>query len=177
MPSPTKCTGREESGRQMRATSENSSEFSWRYPGWRVAAASGVAVFVSFSSLLVFTFGVFLKPLTAEFGWSRESVSLAFAIAALGIAVCSPILGALLDKFGPRRIILPSLAVFGLAFASLSLLRGQLVILYATFALSGAAGNGTAQLAHSRAVASWFTRRRGLALAMIMAGSGAGAML
>jgi MFS family permease len=157
--------------------SESNGEFSWRYPGWRVAVASGVAVFVSFSSLLVFTFGVFLKPLAVEFGWSREAVSLAFAVAALGIAVCSPILGALLDRFGPRRIILPSLAVFGLAFASLSLLRGQIIILYATFAVLGAVGNGTAQLAHSRAVASWFTQRRGLALAVIMAGSGTGAML
>jgi MFS family permease len=161
----------------MQDMSESSGESSWRYAGWRVAAGSGVAVFVSFSSLLVFTFGVFLKPLTAEFGWSREAVSLAFAIAALGVAVCSPLLGAMLDRFGPRRIILPSVAVFGLAFASLSLLKGQLMVLYATFALLGAVGNGTAQLAHSRAVASWFTRRRGLALAVIMAGSGTGAML
>jgi MFS family permease len=83
----------------------------------------------------------------------------------------------LLDRFGPSRIALPSLAVFGLAFASLSLLRGRLIVLYATFAFLGAVGNGTTQLAHSRAVTSWFTRRRGLALAMIMAGSGAGAML
>src|SRR5262249_50835323 len=128
MPFPPKRTGREESGRQMQVMSENSSEYSWRYPGWRVAAGSGVAVFVSFSSLLVFTFGVFLKPLAVEFGWSREAVSLAFAVAALGIAICSPLLGALLDRFGPRRIILPSLAVFGLAFASLSLLKGQLII-------------------------------------------------
>jgi len=125
----------------------------------------------------VFTFGVFLKPLTREFGWSRESVSLAFGVAALGIAVCSPRLGALLDKFGPRRIILPCLAVFALTFASLSLLGDRLVALYATFAVLGAVGNGTAQLAHSRAVASWFIRRRGLALAVIMAGSGTGAML
>jgi MFS family permease len=157
--------------------SGSSGESSWRYPGWRVAAASCLGVFVSFSSLLVFTFGVFLKPLTSEFAWSRESASLAFGIAALTVAVCSPIIGALLDKFGPRRVILPCLTVFGLAFASLSLLNGRLVFLYSTFLVLGAVGNGTAQLAHTRAVASWFSRRRGLALALIMAGSGAGAML
>lgn len=157
--------------------SGNNSESNWRYPGWRVAVASCLGVFVSFSSLLVFTFGVFLKPLTVEFGWSRESVSMAFGIAALSIAACSPVIGALLDRFGPRPVILPCLTVFGLAFASLSVLRGPLVYLYATFLVLGVVGNGTAQLAHSRAVASWFTRRRGFALAIILAGSGTGAML
>lgn len=157
--------------------SANSGESSWRYPGWRVAAASGIGVFVSFSSLLVFTFGVFLKPLAAEFGWSREPVSLAFGIAAITVAVCSPVIGRALDRFGARVVILPCLTVFGLAFASLGFVRGRLIVLYGTFVVLGAVGNGTAQLAHTRAVATWFTRRRGLALAFIMAGSGAGAML
>ena len=62
------------------------------YPGWRVAIASGVGVFVSFASLLVYTFGIFLKPVTEEFGWSREAASLAFGITAMMIAACSPVL-------------------------------------------------------------------------------------
>ena len=48
-------------------------ETSPRYEGWRVVAASAAGVFVSFASLLVYTFGVFLKPLTVEFGWSRDT--------------------------------------------------------------------------------------------------------
>jgi hypothetical protein len=50
-------------------------ETSLRYEGWRIALASGVGVFVSFASLLVYTFGIFLKPLAEEFSWSREAVS------------------------------------------------------------------------------------------------------
>ena len=61
-----------------------------RYEGWRVAAASGVGVFVGFASVFVYTFGIFLKPLAEEFAWSRESVSTAFGIAAMTVAVCSP---------------------------------------------------------------------------------------
>ena len=60
--------------------------------------ASAAGVFVSFASLLVYTFGIFLKPWTEEFGWSRESVSAAFGIAAMTVAVCSPPLGYLLDR-------------------------------------------------------------------------------
>ncbi len=152
-------------------------EDSRRYEGWRVAAASSVGVFVSFASLLVYTFGVFLKPIAGQFGWSREAVSAAFGIAAMTAAVCSPPLGYLFDRFPPRRIILPSLVIFGGAFASLSLLTPHLWHLYAVFVALGMVANGTAQMAYSRAVSSWFDRRRGMALALVMSGGAAGAMV
>jgi predicted MFS family arabinose efflux permease len=142
-----------------------------------VVAAAFCGVMVSFGSLLVFTFGVFVKPLAAEFGWSREAISAAFGFAAMTVAVCSPGLGALLDRYGPRRVILPCMAVFAAGIASLGLLTGSLVHLYATFVVLGAAGNGTTQMGYSRAVSTWFDRRRGLALAVVMAGVGTGAMV
>lgn len=70
-----------------------------RYQGWRVAVASSVGVFLSFASLFVYTFGIFLKPLAEEFSWSREAVSSAFGIAAVMAAACSPPLGYLFDRF------------------------------------------------------------------------------
>jgi MFS family permease len=147
------------------------------YEGWRVAAAAGVGVFVSFASVLVYTFAIFLKPLSEEFGWSRESVSAAFGIAAMTVAVCSPPLGYLLDRHHPRQIILPAVVIFGSAFASLSLLTPRLWHLYAVFFVLGVVGNGTAQMAYSRAVSSWFDRRRGMALAIVMSGGAIGAMV
>ncbi len=145
--------------------------------GWRVVLAAWFGVMVSFGSLLVFTFSVFLKPVSAEFHWSREAVSAAFGFAALTVAACSPFLGHLLDRHGPRRVILPCMAVFGLAFASLGLLTNSLAHLYATFVLMGIVGNGTTQMGYSRAVSTWFDRRRGIALALATAGAGAGAMI
>jgi MFS family permease len=147
------------------------------YPGWLVVAAAFCGVMVSFGSLLVFTFGIFLKPLSAEFGWSRESISTAFGIAALTVAAGSPLLGRLLDRYGARRVVLSCMATFGLAFCSLTLLTPNLAHLYATFFVLGAVGNGTTQMGYSRAVASWFTDKRGLALALVMAGVGAGSMI
>jgi len=147
-----------------------------RYPGWQVALASSACVFVSFASLLVFTFGVFLKPLAAEFGWSRQAISAAFGIAALAVAACSPPLGLLLDRFPARRILLPCLTIFGTAFASLSLLRPPLWHLYAVFLLLGIVGNGTAHLAFSRALSTWFVARRGAAFAVLMTGGAMGAI-
>jgi len=152
-------------------------EEAFGYPGWRVALASGLGLFVGFGSLLVYTFGIFLKPLTEEFSWSRQAYSLAFGIAALTVAVSSPGLGYLLDRFGPKRIILPCLTIYGCAFASLFLLTHRIGHLYVVFVVLGLVGNGTAQLAYSQAVSTWFDRRRGLALALLMAGSAVGAMI
>jgi MFS family permease len=154
-----------------------SGEFSAQYEGWRVAAASSVGVFVSFASVLVYTFGIFLKPFAETFSWSREAVSTAFGIAAMTVAVCSPPLGYLLDRLDPRRIIVPCLIVFGCAFASLALLTAYLWHLYLTFLVLGIVGNGTAQMAYTRAVSSWFMARRGMALALVMSGGAIGAMV
>lgn len=148
-----------------------------RYEGWRVAGASAAGVFVSFASLLVYTFGIFLKPWAEEFSWSRESISAAFGIAAMTVAVCSPPLGYLLDRVSPARVIVPCVCIFGLAFASLSLLTSSIWHLYAVFFVLGIVGNGTAQMAYSRAVSSWFDARRGTALAIVMAGGAVGAIV
>jgi MFS family permease len=153
------------------------SEHDLSYEGWRVAGAASAGVFVSFASLFIYTFGTFLKPLAEEFSWSREAVSAAFGIAAMTVAVCSPPLGLLLDRYGARRIIVPSLMVFGAGFASLALLTPHLWHLYAVFFVLGVVGNGTAQMAYTRTVASWFERRRGAALALMLAGGAVGAMV
>lgn len=139
--------------------------------------AAFCGVMVSFGSLVVFTFSVFLKPLTSEFGWSRESASAAFGIAAMTIAVASPLLGRLLDRYGPRRVIVPCMIVFAIAFGSLALLTPRLWHLYLVFFVIGVVGNGTTQMGYARAVASWFTDQRGLALALVVAGVGVGSIL
>jgi len=147
------------------------------YPGWLVVAAAFAGVMVSFGSLLVFTFGIFLKPLSDEFGWSRESISTAFGIAAMTVALFSPLLGRLLDRFGARPVVLVCMTVFGLAFGSLSFLTPSLVHLYGTFFVIGIVGNGTTQMGYSRAVSSWFTDRRGIALALVVCGVGVGSIV
>lgn len=157
--------------------SSGSEENSLTYPGWRIAIFSAACIFVGFASMLVYTFGIFLKPLTVEFGWSRQSASAAFGIAALAVAACSPFLGVLLDRYPARRVILPCTAVFAGAFLSLGFLSDHLAHLYFVFLLLGIVGNGTAHLSFSRAVATWFRQRRGLAFAILMAGGALGAMV
>jgi MFS family permease len=152
-------------------------EDSLGYAGWRVILAAFVGVGVSFAPMVPFTFSLFVVPLQSAFGWNREAISNAFAIAALTVAAVSPGLGSLLDRIPPRRIILPSILIFAAAMASLALLRGHIAQYYLSYLLLGIVGNGTAQLSYSRSVLTWFRKRRGLALAIVLSGSGTGSIL
>jgi len=152
-------------------------EHRFGYEGWRVATASALGMLVSFASVLVYTFGIFLKPISETFGWSRESVSGAFGIAAMTAAVCAPFTGMLLDRFGPRGVIPPAIVVFGAAFASISLLTPHLWHLYLLFVVFGLVAMATSQVAYSRAISTWFDARLGAALAFGMCGSALGAMI
>jgi MFS family permease len=152
-------------------------ESDFHYYGWRVVLAACFGVMGGFGSLFVYTFTVFLKPLSAQFGWNREAISIGFAIAAMTVGVSSPLIGRLLDRFGPRSIILPCMSVFGCGVASLALLRPAIWQFYATCFLIGIVGNGAAHLAYARSISTWFQKRLGTALAFVMVGAGLGAMI
>jgi MFS family permease len=158
-------------------TASAASESQLAYPGWRVTIASFFGVMVGFGSILIYSFGIFLKPLQAQFGWPRETLGTAFACASFTLGLCSPPLGHLLDRYGPRRVILACVTVFGCALGSLAFLTPHRAHLFAVFVVIGAVGNGTAQMGYARAVSTWFQTRRGLALGVMMAGSAGGAIL
>ena len=140
-----------------------------------MAAASGFGVLLS--ALFFYTFAVLLKPLSEEFSWSREAVSSAYGTMAAAVAVSAPLWGHLLDRLGVRRIVVPCLALAGCAFASLAALTPNLWHLYAVYAVLGLATSGSSAVAYSRAIVGWFDRRRGLALALMMAIGAVGAMV
>ena len=152
-------------------------ESSAKYAGWKVAAAAFVGVGVSFSPIVPYTFSLFLNPLHAAFGWQREAISGTFALAAITVAIVSPGIGVLFDRFAPRRIILPSILIFALALASLSLLGPNIRRFYLTYFILGLVANGTAQFAYTRTILTWFKSHRGVALAIILTGSGLGSIL
>jgi predicted MFS family arabinose efflux permease len=152
-------------------------ESSLHYAGWGVAAAAFVGVMTSFAPIVPYTFSLFLNPLHAAFGWQREAIGGTFALAAITVALVSPGIGLLLDRFAPRRIILPSILIFALALASLSRLGPNIAQFYLTFFVLGLVANGTAQFAYTRTMLTWFRRRRGFALALILTGSGVGSII
>ena len=152
-------------------------EFDFGYYGWRVVMAACLGVMAGFGSLFVYTFSVFVKPLAGAFGWTRESISGGFAVAAVTLGLVSPLLGRWIDRLGPRRIILPSMTIYVCAIASLALLRSGIGQFYITCFVLGLVGNGAGHLAYSRSISTWFQRRLGTALAFVMLGAGLGATI
>ena len=81
------------------------------YYGWFVVAG---CVLVSFGVAGgQFSFGVFLKPMTDEFGWSRGSLSLAFALTFMISGLLRPLAGYLADRYSPKAAVLSGVAVMG----------------------------------------------------------------
>jgi predicted MFS family arabinose efflux permease len=150
-------------------------ERSLQYEGWRVALAAGTGVLCA--SFFFMSFAVFVKPLATEFGGSRQAVSIAYAFMTLGAACTAPVVGHLLDRYGPRWICAPSVATAALAFASLSVLTPRLWHLYLVFAVIGVAVMGTGPVVYTRVVSTWFDRKRGVALAVVVSGAAVGGIL
>src|SRR5215471_19382893 len=105
--------------------------------GWRVVAVSTIGLSASAGTVLVSTFAIFLKPLTQEFHWTRSQVSLAVSLLNLMVTLGSPAAGRLVDRFGGRVIIMPSIALLGLILASLYLLTPHLWHLYLLYSAAG----------------------------------------
>ena len=91
--------------------------------------------------------------------------------------LCAAPVGYLVDRLGVRRIVIPAVVLFGCAFASLAALTPRLWHLYAVFALIGMAAIGTSPMAYARVVSSWFTRRRGMAIAVTISGVSIGGLM
>lgn len=132
---------------------------------------------LSFGSLIYFSFSIFIRPLQTEFGWTRGAISLGASIALVAAGVSSPIIGYLIDRHGAKPVIAQSAIVLAAGLMSLSFLRGEIWEFYAIYLVIGVVGNGTTQLPYSKVIVRHVVQRRGLALAMLMAGVGAGGLI
>ncbi len=94
--------------------------------GWWVVLASGIGLAFCFGPIIVATFGIFLKPLSNEFGWSRAQISLAFSLAMVAHTVAVPFIGRLADYIGARKVILAGSLFLGLGVFLLSTVSAHL---------------------------------------------------
>ena len=94
----------------MTTTPQRSSKI---FHGWWIILVAAIGLSMGYGPIVTFTFGVFFKPLSQEFGWSRAQVSLAFSLSLLIMSFVFPFVGRLVDRFGARRVIVPSVLLFG----------------------------------------------------------------
>lgn len=140
--------------------------------GWWIVLVAAIGLSVGYGPIVTFTFGVFFKPLSQEFGWNRAQVSLAFSLSLLVMSVGFPLVGRVVDRLGARKVIVPSVVLFGMGLMSFALLSSRLWLLYAIYIALGVVGGGTAPVPYSNVISHWFDKRRGLALGVAMVGLG-----
>src|SRR5678816_2739371 len=157
--------------RTMESTLENSEATT---SGILTTLGSTVGLALGPSVLAVLTISPYIVPIQEEFGWSRVQVSLAFTIVAYMIVLVSPLQGLLVDRLGPRRVILTSIPLFAISLAALYFTPPNLLAYYVLWALVPVAALGLWPLGYLQAVSRWFDRKLGLALGVANAGIGLG---
>ena len=144
--------------------------------GWKIVGAAFLSRF-SFASGNASVLGLFFTPLNSEFGWSRTAISAVLSLARLFEGLTSPLLGPIIDRYGPRIPMVIGGILLSLGFVGLSLManlwqfyliRG--VLMAAGFALTG-------MLVTNTAVSNWFIRRRGRAIATAGMGTNTGMLI
>ena len=144
---------------------------------WFGVAGSSVGLVLCAGTLALYSFGVFVRPLTTAFGWSRTELFAALAFFQYGLAFSSPMWGVLTDRYGPRRVILFSVVALSVLVGSLAVLTANLWHLYAVFLLIPLLGGGASPLGYSAALVVKFDRHLGLALGLALMGVGVGAAI
>jgi len=145
---------------------------------WWVVFATVCGLLVGAGPINVFTFGVFLKPITEDLGLSRGAFSAALTVHVTIAAIVLPVIGWLVDRWGARRIMLPGLLLYALATVSYGLLQASpLLLSFLIFVLTGLVGGVQSPIPYAAVIAQWFDRERGLALDIGTAGVGLGVAL
>lgn len=146
------------------------------YYGWYITAAYAMILMIVVGAIFG-GFGLFVLPVSQEFGLSRAEMNSAFILLNAGVAVISPFLGRAMDRFPARRLMLLAILCFGSGFAILSIshslwLSGfvMLVLLPIAFLASGV-------LIYSVVLARWFTAQRGRAILRAQSGAPLGSIV
>ncbi|MFQ5916887.1 MAG: MFS transporter [Candidatus Binatia bacterium] len=144
--------------------------------GWRMVAVGSMMRILG-GGLHFYGFTVFFLPLSHDLGLSRAATSLAFSLARAEGAIEGPLAGYLIDRLGPRPIMLTAVILSGLGYIALSTVNSYLafmLVYLGIISLSFGAGFMHSPMA---LVNTWFIRSRGVAMGLISASIGMGGAL
>jgi MFS family permease len=143
--------------------------------GWIMVAIAFVTMGLGVNARTAFS--LLFPPILEEFGWERATTAGAFSFGFLVSAVLGPVLGKLMDRYGPRLLMELGVGAMGLGLV-LAALVSQPWHLYLTIGvLVGAGSMCLGYTGHGLFLPNWFVRRRGLALSIAFSGVGIGSIV
>lgn len=136
--------------------------------GWLMLAIAGLGVFASGPGQS-HTFSVFVGPIGEDLGLGKSVIASAYGVASLVAAFLLPTMGKMLDKHGPRSMLLVVSGLLGLACLAFGAVGG-LVTLSLGFGALRFLGQGSLMMGCANLTAQWFTRKRGFAMGLMALG-------
>ena len=146
-----------------------------RFHGWRMVAAGGGIQFLQ-SALLHQSFGAYFAVLSEEFGWSKTSLSGAAALQPMEAAILGPVLGWVVDRFGPQGMIRIGIVTFGIGFILLSQID-SLAGFYGAFIVIALGSSLCGFFPVNVAIIHWFEKFRARALSALSLGMALGGIV
>ncbi|MEE8413425.1 MAG: MFS transporter, partial [Dehalococcoidales bacterium] len=143
--------------------------------GWYLVAAAVVIILYT-GGIVHFGFTAVFKPIADEFGWSYAQISLASSLRGLEMGLLAPLMGYLVDRWGPRKLIFAGSIIICLGFILLSNVS-SLLMYYGAFALIAIGMSTCTGTVLMTAVNNWFRLRAGLATGIVASGFGLGGLL
>ncbi|MHB9092475.1 MAG: MFS transporter, partial [Chloroflexota bacterium] len=145
------------------------------YYGWVVVGVTALTLLVAAG--VRSAPGVFIYPLQIDFGWTRAAISFAVALGLILYGLAGPLAGSLVDRHGPRLLMLVGLLTMAVAMA-LSATVSDIWQLDLFWGVLSGLGTGFAAAVLGAAVANrWFVARRGLVLGIFGAATSAGQLV
>lgn len=145
-----------------------------RPEGLYALVAASFGLFTGVGVTILYAAGVLLPAIARETGWSREALAAGIAPAALAIGVLSPLVGALTDRFGSRKVLIASGVAQALGLACLPVFAASAGSFVLFITIAAVLGSGQTPVAYSRLLIGWLPERRGLAMGIALACSGLG---
>lgn len=143
-------------------------------PWWTVGSGA-VACMFGAGTIMIYAYGILFTKLMDEYGWTRAVQASTFTWFLVGSGIGLAALGWLISRFGIRVPTAIFVTIFGIAFASIGFLPPDITLFAALFFLIGIGGAACTVLPYAVAISGFFNARRGLALGIVVAGSGVGA--
>ena len=144
--------------------------------GWWIVLATHVICMIGYGTWL-YSFGVFFKPMSAEFGWTRAMTAGAYSLRSIEGGIASPVVGWAVDKYGARGVILLGAIISGASFALMPLVDSLLGFYLVYGILLSTGMSAMLYLPAWTVIAKWFKRRLSLAMAVLAVGAGVGGLI
>jgi MFS family permease len=144
------------------------------YGWWIVGACFLISMYAG--GVIFYGFTAIIEPLAAEFGWSYAQISLAASLRGLEAGLLAPLVGILVDRWGPRRLLIGGIIITCLGLMALSRTT-SLAMFYGAFVILALGISACSSTVLMTAVANWFRRRIGLAMGIMICGYGFSGLL